>query len=375
METSGVTPEVGVETAELAELAGGHGPFLSVYLTTDAAVENAAQRNEVRWRDMRDTLAADGAPDDVLAVVDPLVGDAHHEGEGLGVIVRADGAVHVEHHWRPPAADRAQWAPLPSLVPLLAWRQSAPAHVVVAADRTGADIVAVRREGPDLRREAGGDDFPLRKVQGGGWSQRRYQERAENTWADNAEDVARQVATLAERVGARLIVVAGDVRAVTLLRQALPAELVDRLHEAGGGRSADGSGDTLAAEVAELVEQAVAADTEALLAKFREELGQADRAVDGVAGTVRALAASQVEVLLVHDDPDGSGTAWFGEDPTVVATSPEDLRSMGADTTAEGPAADVAVRAALSTGAAIRVVPSDAAPAEGLGAILRWAHS
>jgi hypothetical protein len=375
METSGVTPRVGVDTGDLAELATGPGPFLSVYLTTEAVVDNAAQRAEVRWRNVRDMLSREGAPEEVLAAVDPLVADAHHEGEGLAVVARADDAFHVEHHPRPPARDLARWAPLPSLLPLLAWRQSTPAHVVVAADRKGADIVAVRREGPNLRREAGGEDFPLSKVNAGGWSQRRYEERAENTWAENAEDVARQVSALTERVGARLIVVAGDVRAVTLLRQALPAELVERLREAGGGRSADGSGDTLAAEVAELVDQAVAADTEAVLAKFREELGQADRAADGVDATLRALAASQVEILLVHDDPDDPSTVWFGDAPTVVATNPEDLRSMGVDTAAEGPAVDVALRAALATGAAVRVVPRETAPTEGLGAILRWSNS
>ena len=367
-----MTPPVGVETADLVELATGPGPFLSAYMTTEATVENAAQRAEVRWRSVRDSLAAEGAPDEVLGAVDPLVADAHLQGEGLGVIVRDDGAVHVEHHPRPPAVDRARWAPTPSLVPLLGWRQAAPAHVVVVADRKGADIVAVRGEGFQLRREAGGDDYPIRKVNAGGWSQRRHQERAENTWTENAEAAARQVTALAERVGARLIVVAGDVRAATLLRGALPTEFLDRVREAGGGRSADGSSDHLAAEVADLVERAVVADTGALMEKFAEERGQADRAADGVEATLRALAASQVEVLLVHDDPDDARPAWFGADPTVVSANRADLASMGVDDPTEGPVVDVAVRAALATGAGIRVIPRDMAPTEGLGAILRW---
>lgn len=375
METSGATPQVGVPTTDLVELATGRGPFVSAYLTTEATVENAAQRAEVRWRSVRDSLAAEGAPDEVLAVVDPLVADAHLQGEGLGVIVRADGSAHVEHHPHPPALDRARWAPLPSLLPLLGWRQSTPPYMVVAADRKGADILAVRGEAPDLRREAGGDDHPLSKVNAGGWSQRRYQERAENTWADNAEDVARRVSALARRVGARLIVVAGDVRAVTLLGDALPPELAELFREVGGGRGADGSGDTLAAATAELVEEAVAADTAALLEKFREELGQADRAADGVDATLRALAASQVEVLLVHDDFLDDRTAWFGDEPTAVATTPAALESMGIDAPRQGPVVDVAVRAALATGAALRVIPRDLAPAEGLGAILRWSNS
>ena len=31
---------------------------------------------------------------------------------------------------------------------------------------------------------------PITKIAAGGWSQRRYQQRAENTWEDNARDVA-----------------------------------------------------------------------------------------------------------------------------------------------------------------------------------------
>ncbi|MBV9411271.1 MAG: hypothetical protein JO148_06730, partial [Acidimicrobiia bacterium] len=48
------------------------------------------------------------------------------------------------------------------------------------------------------------------------------------------------------------------------------------------------------------------------MAKFREERGQGDRAADGPAATLEAMSRSQVEVLLVHADPDDTRTAWFG---------------------------------------------------------------
>ena len=89
------------------------------------------------------------------------------------MVVRADGATHVEHADAPPVAGLARWAPLPSLVEIVRWRQASPAHVVVVADREGADIVAVRRDRPDVRTEAGGDDAVIRKVRPGGWSNRR----------------------------------------------------------------------------------------------------------------------------------------------------------------------------------------------------------
>ena len=52
------------------------GPFLTVHLTTEASVEQASSRNEKRWRACRSDLAAEGAPEEVLALVDPLIADA-----------------------------------------------------------------------------------------------------------------------------------------------------------------------------------------------------------------------------------------------------------------------------------------------------------
>jgi hypothetical protein len=371
MERSGTTPQVAADTSDLADLVAGEGPFLDVRLTTESGIDNAAQRSEQRWRSVRDIATAQGAPEEVLAGIDPVVPDAHLEGEGLVVVASSAGVLHVEHGPRPPDRDLARWSPLPSLVQVVAWRQESPAYVTVLADRKGADLTAYRREGPAIERTAGGDDYPIRKPNAGGWSQRRYQERAEHTWDQNAADVAEQVVRLAHRVDARVVVAAGDQRAVTLLREALPAELAERLVIASAGRSADGSEGLFEDQARIAVELTVNAETDALLEKFREELAQQDRAVEGPAATVAALSRAAVDVLLVPaDEPDDSRTAWFGPDPTQVALTADDVRALGVDAPVEGRLVDVAVRAALGTGAGIRVVGAGAV--DGIGAILRW---
>jgi hypothetical protein len=376
MERTGVTPQVATDTSDLVELATAPGPFLTVQLTTESQIDNAAQRSEQRWKAVRDDAAAQGAPEEVLAAVDPVVADAHLEGDGLAVVATAGEVLHVEHGPRM-ANDRdlVRWGPLPGLLPIIAWRQEAPAHVTVLVDRQGADLTAWRREGPELRREAGGDDYPIRKPNAGGWSQRRYEERAEHTWERNAEDAAEQVARLARRVDARLVVAAGDERALAYLREALPHELADRFQVVSGGRSEDGSEQSFQEAARVAVELAVNADGEALLDKFREELGQADRAADGPEATLTALAMAAVDVLLVApDDPQDARTAWFGPDPTQLAATAEDLRGLGVDDPIEGRLVDVAVRAALGTGAGIRVVQPGAGLTGGLGAVLRWSN-
>lgn len=372
METAGTTPAVAVDAPDLAELVTAPGPFLTVYLATEGEVANAAQRTELRWKQLRNDLHAAGADDHLLAAVDALVPDAHHRGRCLCVVANASGAPHVEYHDELPKRDVGRWASLPSVVPLLEWRQLDLPHVVVLIDRQGADLFAFQREAADVHAEAGGEDDPLRKSAPGGWSQKRYQQRAENVWEKNADAVAADLVKLVDRVHARVVVVAGDVRAVQLLREALRPDVGELLVEAGGGRSVDGSIDAVADDVVRAVATVAARDTVALLEKFREEIGQGDRASDGVARTVTALARAQVEVLLVADDPDDERTVWFGPEPSMVGLDADEVRAMGAEDAQQGRVADVLVRAALGTGAGVRVVPSSGGPREGVGAILRW---
>lgn len=374
MESAGTTPQVALSAPDLAEVLQAPGPFATVYLTTAGDIDNAAQRSELQWRAVRESLAEAGAPESVLDEIDTHVPDAHHNGQCLCVIANAGGVLHVEHHPEEPKQDVGTWAPLPSLVPLLEWRQSSLPHVLVLADRTGADVIGFRRERPAVVRETGNqDDDAAQKVRAGGWSQRRYQERAENVWEQNADEAAAEVARLVERIAARLIVAAGDVRAVQLLRDSLPRELTDLLVTADGSRAPDGSAESTADEATRLVADAVARDTVALLEKFREEKGQGDRAAAGAARTLEALAEGRVEVLLVNDDGvEDTRTAWFGPEPTMVGMSEADVKAFGVDEAMEARLPDVAVRAALLTSAGVRVVPRGAIDGDPVAAILRW---
>src|SRR3954452_16103235 len=221
METSESMPNVSVGPPELVALAARPGPFVTVYVTTDAEIENAQQRSQQRWKTLRADLLAQGAPEDLVATIDPLIDDSHLRGQCLSVVLAADGTRHVAHHPDPPDHDIGRWGPLPALGPLLEWRQQAVPHVVVVTDRRGADLLVFGARSGDSIREVGDRDDPVSKSAPGGWSQRRYQQRAENTWEENAKDVADEVTRAVDDIHARLVVVAGDVRAVQLLRRPL----------------------------------------------------------------------------------------------------------------------------------------------------------
>jgi hypothetical protein len=372
METSKAVPRGGVRAEDLASLVRGPGPFLTLYLDTRPDIENAGPMTEQRWRTLRGDLIDRGVPQEVLEHVDPVVSEAHLEGRCLAAVATTGGLLHAEHGPEPPPQD-ATWAALPSLLPIIEWRQQRPGHVLVLTDRRGADLYAFKFGRADIHREAGGADDPLTRSGPGGWSQRRYQQRAENTWEDNAKDVAVEVERLVDAVDARLVLVAGDVRAVQLLREALRPELGASLHEIGGGRTEDGSDDEIEVEVERLVDMWAGQSTTELIKWFEQERGQQDKAASGAADVLAALAMSQVEVLLVADGAADGRTAWFGRAPAQVDLSREDVDSLGDRDPAEASLIDVCIRTALLTGARIAVVPAQAGVREGIGAILRWA--
>ena len=384
MESSGTTPIGGQSPSDIPDVASafdGPGPFVTVYLGTDAAVEQASQQNELRWKNLRRALEKDGAPAETLTAIDPLVPDAHHRGRTLAVVADATGLRLVRHEPEPPARDAGWIAPLPRVGPFIEWAQSAVPHLVVLADRAGADIVVFTRRADSIGSggapvvsvgEDSGEDPVLRKSNPGGWSQRRYQNRAENQWEQNAKEVADHVAALADETGARLIVVAGDVRALQLLTEHLPERTAELLREVDGSRGPGSGLDDIADDVVKLAATVVAEDTVEILRQFKQERGQGDLAVEGTKATIEALAAARVDTLLIHDDPDDDRTAWFGPEPGMVGQSKETVTGLGATGPQQGRLVDVAIRAAFTSGAAVRIVPSAGSVKEGIGAILRF---
>jgi peptide subunit release factor 1 (eRF1) len=139
--------------------------------------------------------------------------------------------------------------------------------------------------------------------------------------------------------------------------------------------------DAVLEQAGRLVDATVERDTGELLDRFERERAQHDLAADGVAATFEALARSQVDVLLVSELLDDDRTARFGETGHSVALDRDTLLATGEITPAEGPLVDVAIRAALLSGATVRVLeapdpgqPEDPRhPTEGLGALLRFA--
>lgn len=364
---------------DLTDVLSADGPFVTVHVESESAIPGAQDKYDLEWKDVLSQLADQGVDERTREAIAAAKG-AHDDGESrLVVATAADGVVRLAVSLgRPPRRPVVDVAPLPHLLPLVDDVTTQVPHVVLLADRTGADVSAYY----DSSHQAGdvtvtGHAPDIRKVAVGGWSQLHYQHRAENGWEANAREIVDVVVKLAEGVGAELIVAAGDERELTLIRGQLPTHLRDRFLEVDGGRGQDGSAALVRGRVADAVSRHVAEKTLDLLEGYAQERGQGKRAVDGVEDVVAALRKAQVETLLLTTDAAAYSTLLFGPDPTQIGTTAADLAALGVDEPQEGPMIDVLIRAALGTAAAVQLVPHELAtsPAGGVGAVLRYADS
>lgn len=319
---------------DLRPLAARPGRFLTILLPAPSHHADAADRFAIERKTALKAVSDEWPADDLRALDAELAALPHDAGAGLIVVRSSHGDSLVEFIDDPVEAAVFE-GDLPRLAPLIESRQRTIAHVVVEADLAGADLTAF--DGGDVLATGvvEGETEYIHRGHAGGWSQRRFQQRAENTWEVNADDVADSARRLADRVGARLIAVAGPDRARTMVVKSLadaPMSVV----------SLDaGDADGIAEEVTRHTADIAASDTVAVIRRARESMATTDGFVGDV---LDAVTAGRVETLIVHDD------GAHGDDRYV----------------------DRCIAAALSTGASIHVVPNVGALRDGAGAVLRW---
>src|SRR5690349_319213 len=130
----------------LSEIYESTGPFVTVWIDASRSTENGAHEVELRWADVRAELAAAATDVDeatLAAIGEAILADRAPGRHGL-LVVAADGRVHLAAPLREaPTRSTGEIAPLPRLMPYLADRALGLPHLVVVADRTGADILVV----------------------------------------------------------------------------------------------------------------------------------------------------------------------------------------------------------------------------------------
>jgi hypothetical protein len=367
------------------------GGYATVYLDTGRRSADAAQAIELRWREAREALGAAGAHAETLDAIADLLADPGLAAPGRAIFAR-DGAVTGTIGLRTaPALPVAELAPLPHLRHALADVPAAVPHLRVSISRAGGEIIAYL--GPDLRAASGpaqqatrldrqetrrtgeitAESWPVHKTSLGGWSQSRYQRSAEHAWAENAKELATRVAQETSQSSPEFIVLAGDMRARSLLMDRLsPAvrELVVVLEAEVAADDAE-----LAAVADATAARLAAQECERSLARWRE-LADRNQAVAGIQPTVAAVRDGQAGAVFLCDDAARGSITWLGTDGTDLATSQAELAERGVLAPLAERADEAIIRAAASTDAALFIVPgelaSEYAPKDGVCASLRY---
>jgi hypothetical protein len=225
----------------------------------------------------------------------------------------------------------------------------------------------------------GSADYPLHLTSTVDWSERHFQQRVENTWESNAKDVATAVTRYVKELAAPLVVVAGDVRARNLVAddlRALAGPHVEIEVVADGGRAPGSSAEALEAAVHEQVLRAAWRKRREVLEHLQQNLGRGEYAVAGVSAVVDALRKSQVDTLVLSDDPSSTLTAWVGSQPTDFGLDDAEPAALGVPESQRDRLDAALVRAVLGTGARLLITPGahDYVP-DGIGALLRYSDA
>jgi Bacterial archaeo-eukaryotic release factor family 2 len=248
-------------------------------------------------------------------------------------------------------------------------------HIVVLVDRTGGDITYMGGAGQldeDTEEQTvEGDTFHIRKVKVGGWAHDHWQNSAENQWEANAAQVAERIASYARRLSPRFVLIAGDVRARNILAglaSDLWKDLVVTMDE--GGRAAGADREPVDRRMGELVAEHEARECAEVLEQVQAAAAHG-LSVTGTGPVVEALRKSQVETLVLADEP-GDDTLLVGNSPSELGVNQRDMDALGIHGQVV-PADRALLAAAVASSAGVVVVPRSAMPDDvPVAAVLRY---
>ena len=352
---------------DAAHLYDRLGPFVTIYIPAPSAMRGATDLLALRWKSLRRVLARRGAAGRDLAALDGAVAEGHTGGETL-VAVAAQGEVLLHEMTSVDVARSIGFCEaLPILTPLMAWQQGVTRQLLVATDRIGADLTVIVGTMPVREAEIEGETEQVHKPHAGGLSQKRYRAApsTRGTGTPRRCRRGRRPRGRARRVDRP----SGGRRACARIPRSSPPPrvraLVHRVH---------GAIDPSSEEVRRAATSLVATHTTELLQEFAERRARRDRSVEGARPRRARCSAGRVETLLVHASFKDRRRAAFGDDPTPVAAVADAAGGADAEKLRVAPLAEVAVRAALGTSAAVWFIPrhSPNGPTGGVGALTRF---
>jgi protein required for attachment to host cells len=251
--------------------------------------------------------------------------------------------------------------PIPSLRHLARAADDNPPYAIIAADQRDAVLWLMEGQTWDRSVELEATGYP-RKQQQGGWSQKRYQNRADERVEAFARTIAEETRRAFEEVNAPVpyeyLIIAADEQMFTLLN----AELHETIKERVLGQITlpiEANITEVTAAAQPLVEEAERKREMEAVQAVRDGVGAGGKGVAGAVDTITALETGQVMTLVMNDDFSQPGWADYTL-PLFGVGSPPGEHPAGGDVANLAPTAveDEVVRLALQLGADVQLVRS-----------------
>jgi peptide subunit release factor 1 (eRF1) len=261
---------------------------------------------------------------------------------------------------------------VPHLYPLARVIENHPRYAALLLDTNRAQIF-VFGLGTTERTETV-VNAKTRRTSKGGWSQARYQRRAENVHLNHIKEVIETLERLVRDEDLQHVVVAGEDVALNILRSQLPKALAEKLVDMTTWDRTAGETAILASSLEALREKDAETDAE----KVDELLGAWRSGGLGVAGpesTLSALQLGQVDELIITAAPDALKSVQKLPDDAAPGVVVADTSApQGAADEGRLKLSDELVTRAQQTGASIRFIEDAALLADigGVGALLRF---
>lgn len=364
-----------MDSDRFRKLLDAPGPFASVYFDDSHDTHDAEAQLQLKWRAVREDLERQGAAETVTEELERAVQDLRPPigRSGRAIVAGAEGVLLNEHLLRPPPQPIARLSELPYVMPIVEHGFQQPDYLLVEVDHTGADIT--RKAGGALYHETvDGGGFPVHHAAGAetagyGDPQLRSDEAARK----NIRAVADRIGELVDAANLDLVLIVGEVRSRTDLLAELPERISQRAEQLHvGARHSGHDADELqrAIEAACLRRHLGVIDTAA--ERFTAEVGrQSGLAAEGLDAVCSALRQGAVDTLIVGDI--GDATVVADEGLTTVAPNANVLSEQGAPAARTLRADEALPLFAISVGAALVRTDERIAPADGVGALLRYA--
>ncbi|MEE6177629.1 Rv2629 family ribosome hibernation factor [Mycobacterium sp. 050134] len=364
-----------MQSQRLRWLVNAQGPFVSVYFDDSHDTADAIEHLQTTWQDIRKELEARGAGDDVVATREeavlrfrPAVGR-----RGRAVIATADQVLVNEHLTSPPPAMEVRVSDYPYVVPLVEFEMQRPTYVFAAVDHTGADIT-LYQGGSVAATSIEGGGFPVHNPVSAGWKgYGDHQHTTEEAIRMNCREVADALTRLVDEADPEVVFLCGEVSSLADLGAELPERVANRVSQLHAGARKSGIDEEQVRELtaAEFTRRR-GIEIAGFVERFEAETGRGSGlAAEGLAAVCAALRDGDVDTLIVGEV--GDETVVTGEALITIAPNADALSELGEPVRRVARADEALPFAAIAVGAALVRADGRISPADGVGALLRYA--